>query len=66
MAKNRRSGSPDRKRTTIDPFEHLVTPLGRDPAETPDYSPAGPVEERRPTGGRASNSESARNARRGD
>jgi len=47
-------------------FSKLVSPVGSDGAETPQYSPAAPVTGSKTHGyGRASQSESARNERRG-
>ena len=50
-----------RQRTT---FDHLISPLGGDVAQTPTYSPSREVGTRQPKG-RASQTESARNNRRG-
>lgn len=47
-------------------FSHLVSPLGADAAETPTYSPSREVTGAAPQGkGRASQSEHAKNERRG-
>lgn len=45
-------------------FQSLISPLGRDPDQTADYSPSRPVEERQAKG-RSGQSEHARNERRG-
>jgi hypothetical protein len=39
MARKRPSGSLDRGRSALDQFNHLVSPLGLDGAQTPQYSP---------------------------
>lgn len=46
-------------------FDHAVTPLGGDVAQTPEYSPARPVKERQPKGRGNAGSEYGRNERRG-
>jgi hypothetical protein len=71
MAKNGNGGSkwgsmrPGRR--SIANFSRLVSPLGEDGAETPVYSPSRPVSGAKgQPQGQASQTESARNARRGD
>lgn len=64
MPKNR-SAARDRRRPSVDRFDRLVSPLGRDAGETPEYSPSRAVENGQGSS-RTIQSESARNARRGD
>lgn len=64
MPKGRRSTSTNRRRHEFNEFDHLVSPLGRDPEQHPDYSPAKALEDREPKAARASRTERATYDRR--